>query len=137
MSLKLKKRFTGPKNCKLDANCPYRMICCGTDGKIGCGTHDNVGCGKNGMVGCDSQGMVGRASRGMVWLILAQMVWFNLSNTTFRHPFDTLVTGIGSHGMVGCGSHVMVEFANMLWKAYTGGFINCPPPEWLIVAHML
>ena len=87
MSLKLKKRFTGPKNCKLDVIsvlsigpmlnfCPYGMICCGTDGKNGCGTHDNVGCGKNGMVGCDSQGVVGRASRGMVDFGTDGMVWF-------------------------------------------------------------
>ena len=76
-----------PKNCKLDAIsvlkigpmvsfCPYSMICCGTDGKIGCGTHDNVGCGKNGMVGCDSQGVVGRASRGMDDFGTDDMVWF-------------------------------------------------------------
>ena len=69
-----------PKNCKLDAIsvlkigpmvsfCPYSMICCGTDGKIGCGTHDNVGCGKNGMVGRASRGMVDFGTDGMVWFI--------------------------------------------------------------------
>ena len=51
----------------------------------------------------------------VVWLILAQMVWFGLSNTTFRHPFDTLVTGIGSHGWLVVAHMVWLVVAYMVW----------------------